>query len=243
MRQLAQHALQLSPDLAEAHAALMYVHRTLDWDWAAAESEGQRAFAIDPTNPDALDVAATLSYTLGRWDDAERQLRAALVRDPLNTFVLTDLAMTYYFAGRFAEAEGMYRKVLEQAPHSAFAPSWLGMTLLAQGKPEEALAMVEQEVDEGDRLAYLPIVLQAVGRKAEADDALQAQIAQWANTCAVCVARTYAYRGDRNRALEWLERAYKQKDVSLVLIVGEPLLKNLADDPRYKAFLHGSLES
>ena len=73
--------------------------------------------------------------------------------------------------------------------------------------------------------------------KAEADDALQAQIARWADTCALCVARTYAYRGDRDRALEWLERAYKQKDVSLVLIVGEPLLKNLADDPRYKAFL------
>ena len=97
--------------------------------------------------------------------------------------------------------------------------------------------MLQQEIDEGDRLAYLPIFLQAVGRKAEADDALQAQIAQWGHTCAVCVARTYAYRGDRDRALEWLERAYKQKDVSLVLLVGEPLLKNLADDPRYKAFL------
>jgi len=237
VRQLAQHALQLSPDLAEAHAALMFVYRTLDWDWAAAESEGQRALAIDPTNPDALDVAGALSYTLGRWDDAERQLRSALVRDPLNIFVLTDLAITYYFAGRYAESEGMYRRVLEQAPQSAFAPSWLGKTLLAEGKPEEALAMLQQEIDEGDRLAYLPIFLEAVGRKAEADDALQAQIAQWGDTCAVCVARTYAYRGDRDRALEWLERGYKQKDVSLVLIVGEPLLKNLADDPRYRAFL------
>jgi TolB-like protein/Flp pilus assembly protein TadD len=237
VRQLAQHALQLSPDLAEAHAALVYVHRNADWDWAAAETEGQRALAIDPTNPDALNMAGSLSYTLGRWDDAERQLRAALVRDPLNTFVLSDLATTYYLAGRFAEAEGMYRKVLEQAPNSAFAPSWLGKTLLAQGRPEEALAMVQQEVDEGDRLAYLPIVLQAVGRKAEADDALQAQIAQWADTCAVCVARTYAHRGDRDRALDWLERGYEQKDTSLVLLVGEPLLKNLDDDPRYKAFL------
>ena len=52
VRQLAQHALQLSPDLAEAHAALAVASiMTLDWDWAAAEAEGQRALAIDPTNP------------------------------------------------------------------------------------------------------------------------------------------------------------------------------------------------
>jgi hypothetical protein len=48
---------------------------------------------------------------------------------------------------------------------------------------------------------------------------------------------TYAYRGDHDRALEWLERAYQQKDASLDEIVGEPLFRNLADDPRFKAFL------
>ena len=63
---------------------------TLDWDWAAAETEGQRALAIDPTNPDVLNIAGRLSMTLGRWDDAERQFRAALVRDPLNTYVICE---------------------------------------------------------------------------------------------------------------------------------------------------------
>ena len=116
VRQLAQRALQLSPDLAEAHALLGYVHRTLDWNWTAAETEGQRALAIDPTNPYALNMAGLLSCTLGRWDNAERQLRAALVRDPLNTYVIFNLGTTYYLAGRFAEAEGMYRKLLEVEP-------------------------------------------------------------------------------------------------------------------------------
>ena len=67
--QLAQHALQLSPDLAEAHALLAYVYQVYDWDWAAAEAEMQRALAIDPTNPEALDIGRqTLSYArpLGR---------------------------------------------------------------------------------------------------------------------------------------------------------------------------------
>ena len=48
---------------------------------------------------------------------------------------------------------------------------------------------------------------------------------------------TYAYRGDHDLALQWLERAYKQKDAGLIEIVGEPLFKSMADDPRYKAFL------
>ena len=181
-REVAQHALQVSPDIAEAHAQLQYVYQTLDWDWSAAKVEEQRALAIDPTNPVALTIAGILSYTLGRWDDAERQLRTALVRDPLNTYALFSLGVTYYLARRFAEAEGVFRKLLELEPDFGWSRRWLSKSLLAEGKPEAALAMVQEEADEADRLAILPILLHAVGRRAEADEALQAQIAQWADT-------------------------------------------------------------
>jgi hypothetical protein len=97
--------------------------------------------------------------------------------------------------------------------------------------------MQQQIVDDGERLALLPVVLQAAGLNAEADEALEAQIAKLADTDAYFVAMTYAHRGDRDQALLWLERAYKQKDIGLTVIVGEPLFKNLADDPRYKTFL------
>jgi tetratricopeptide (TPR) repeat protein len=184
-----------------------------------------------------LNVAGLLSRTLGRWEDAERSFRAALARDPLNTYVIFNLGFTYYVAGRLAESEVIYRKLLELDPDFPWTHAYLGKTLLAQGKPEAALAMVQQDLDEASRLLYLPIVLQAAGRKAEADEALKAQIAQWADTGAFFVAQTYAYRGDHDRALEWLDRAYSQKDAYLVEITGEPMFKNLANDPRYKAFL------
>jgi len=237
-RQAAQRALQLSPELASAHAHLQYVHLAFDWDWAAAEAEGRQALAITTTDPEVLNTAGILSYVLGRWDDAERQVRAALVRDPLNTYAMWNLGFTYYGAGRFGNSESVYRKLLEIQPDFVWGRNYLGLTLLAQGKAEEALAVVQQQVDDGERLKLLPIVLQAAGRQAESDEALRAQIARWANTGAFYVAMTYAFRGDHDHAIEWLERAYQQKDTWLATtIIGEHVFKSMAGDPRFKAFL------
>src|SRR5262245_51385179 len=97
--------------------------------------------------------------------------------------------------------------------------------------------MAQQEKDEAQRLLYLPVLLQAAGRQAEANEALKAQIAQSSETGAFYVAQTYAHRGDRDLALQWLERAYAQRDSGLIEITGEPLLDGIADDPRFKAFL------
>jgi tetratricopeptide (TPR) repeat protein len=216
---------------------LAYIYRAFDWNWKAAQTELQRALAIEPTNSGALQTAGMLSYTLGRWDDAERQFRAALERDPLNPYYIWTVGLNYYLAGRYEESEDAYRQLLEVEPDFLWTRSYLSKTLVALGKSQVALAILQQEADEGSRLLYLPIVLQAAGRHADADEALEAQIAYWADTGAFYVAQTYAYRGERDLALEWLERAYKQKDVALVEITGEPLFSSLADDPRFIAFL------
>jgi TolB-like protein/Flp pilus assembly protein TadD len=236
-KQQAQHALELSPDLVMAHYVLQHVYQYYDWDWAASEAEGRRALSVDPTNSNALMGAGLLSSTLGHGDDAERQILAALASDPLNTFARESLGFVQYYAGRFASADASYRKLLDLAPDFEWIHWYLGKTLLAEGKPDEALAMVRLEPGEENRLQLLPIMLQATGHKAEADEALKALATKFSGTSAYFVAMTYAYRNDRDLALQWLDRAYKQKDASLAEIVGEPLFKNLASDPRYKAFL------
>jgi TolB-like protein/lipoprotein NlpI len=228
-RQLAQHALQLSPDLADAHAELAYIHRTYDWDWAAAEAELRRALSLEPTNSYALETAGLVSASLGRWADAERHYRAALAKDPLNTYVTVNLGATLYDAGRFADAEAMYRKLLKLAPDFLWAPYYLGKALHAQGKHEAALAIVQQDEVEEDRLLLLPIVLQAAGHQAEADEALRTLIAKFSDRD--------AYRGERDLAFQWLDRAYENKNIDLVTILGEHLFKSVVDDPRYKALL------
>ena len=236
-RQQAQHALELSPDLVLPHCVLQWVYRTYDWDWPASEAEGRRALSLDPKNSRALMMAGLLSSTLGRGDDAERQERAALASDPLNTFAYFELGLVQYNAGRFASADASFRKLLDLAPDFEWTHTYLGKTLLAEGKPDEALAMVRVEAGEEDRLDFLPIMLQATGQKTEAEEALKALATKFSATSAYFVAMSYAYRNDRDLSLQWLDRAYKQQDATLAEIVGEPLFKNLATDPRYKAFL------
>jgi TolB-like protein len=236
-RQQAQHALELSPDLVLPHCVLQWLYRTYDWDWPASEAEGRRALGVDPKNSRALMMAGLLSSTLGHGDDAERQERAALASDPLNTFAYFELGLVQYNAGRFASADASFRKLLDLAPDFEWTHTYLGKTLLAEGKPDEALAMVRLEAGEEDRLDFLPIMLQSTGHKAEAEEALKALTTKFSPTSAYFVAMSYAYRNDRDMALQWLDRAYKQQDAALAEIVGEPLFKNLASDPRYKAFL------
>lgn len=102
------------------------------------------------------------------------------------------------------------------------------------GKPDEALAIVQQEADESFRLVILPSTLLAAGRAAEADEALKAQIEQWGNIDGYCIAGSYANRGDPDRALHWLDRAYEQHSSGLNEILSEPVFRN---NPRYHAFL------
>lgn len=148
-----------------------------------------------------------------------------------------NLGTTLYGAGRFVDAEAAYRKLIKVAPDFLWAPYYLGKTLLAEGKREAALATVRQDEDEEDRLVLLPIVLEAAGHKAEADEALKSLIIRLAKTRSYHIAMTYAFRGDHDLAFQWLDRAFQQKDFDLATILGEHLFKNIANDPRYKAFL------
>ena len=236
-KKLAQRALQLSPDLGEPHACLSYIYGSYDWDWAAAESEVRRALDLDATNPVVLTIAGIFYNNLGHWLDAERYGRAALAYDPLSTYAMSVLGSTLYGAGRYVEAETIYQSLLEAAPEFSWTRLDLAKTLLMEDKPAAAVAMLQQEHEEEYRVSILPIALQAAGDQSTADRALKMLITKYAGGDAYFVAMTYAYRGDHELAMQWLERAYAQKDTSLVKIVGEPLFKNLATDPRFNAFL------
>ena len=236
-RQLAIRAMAVSPGLAEPHSVLAFVYRGYDFNWPAATDELKRALALDSGNSEALMTAGQLAQTLGQRDEAERLLRAALVRDPLVNFGIYNLGNALYLAGHYTEAEATFRRLLAIAPTFVWTRPWLAKTLLIEGKPQEALDITQPVIDDEFALLYTPVILLANGRKTEAQGAVQRLISQQGAVSAFYVAQYYAYAGDKDRAMQWLERAYDQKDTGLVDIVGEPLLKNIWGDPRYQAFM------
>jgi len=106
-----------------------------------------------------------------------------------------------------------------------------------RAKPEAALPEMEREKDPGWRRHGLALAYHALGRKKEADAALAELIEKDKDGAAFQIAEVYAFRREVDKAFEWLERAYAQRDGGLTEMKGDPFLKNLEADPRYKAFL------
>jgi TolB-like protein len=236
-RQAAALTLELDPNNVLAHFVLARIYIVYDWDWAAAAREFERVAGLSAGKGDALDSEALLPLAVGRWDDALTKISAALAQDPLDPpslFILTEIQMR---RRHFPQAQAAMRRALNIRPTQAFAHFTLGLVLLALDKPDGALLEMQAETSEFGHLEGLAIANYALGRVGESDIALSRMIKEQAAGNALGIAEAYAFRGQLDEAMQWIERAFIQKDVGLYAIKGDPPLKNLDSDRRYQAFL------
>ncbi|MGC2032571.1 MAG: tetratricopeptide repeat protein, partial [Steroidobacteraceae bacterium] len=236
-RRAATLALKLDPKSAEAHTVLGRIHVAYDWDWAAAEQEFQQAAILAPGSEDVLGGQAQLSIALGRWDDALGQVKAALARDPLDANTFEALATIQMNRGHLPEAETAMRRMLEIRPTFSYAHYYLGLVLLMRGDRDGALVEIQRETDEMGKRQGLAMAYYALGNTADSDAMLAWMIKEHADDNPWGVAVGYAFRGQSDEAMRWLERAYALKDSALYLVKGYPALNPIKADPRYKAFL------
>jgi TolB-like protein/tetratricopeptide (TPR) repeat protein len=237
-KRLALRALQADPNDATAHVILAYVHLEYDWDWLAAEREVDVASAIARPNAWALNVAARLASAQAQWPRAERLVREALASDPLDPDGYATLGTWIYEReGRHADAEAPLRRALQITPTSGTTRYFLAVCLLMQGRLEEALSEAQRELPEDGKYHVSSEVLYAMHRKQESDDALKQAIKESESEWPVSIAKVYAFRGEHDQAMAWLERAYEFHDEDLYFIKFDPQLQSLEADPRYKAFL------
>ena len=236
-RRMAATALRLDQKNRLAHTVLGYIGIVYDWDWVAAERECQQVATLAPGSSAAVEVNALLSLTLGRWDDALRQIKAELAQDPLDTDSFETLTKIQWSRGHLPEAEAAERRVLEIRPTREWAHFYLGVLLLARGDRDSALLEMQQETNDEAQQGGLAMAYHALGRNADSDAALARMLKEQADVNAFGIAEVYAFRGQLDEAMRWLERAYAQKDPGLYLIKPDLPLKSLAADPRFKAFL------
>lgn len=236
-RQAAEKALALDPDYAEGHTIMGWILRSYDWNWEGAESECRKALALAPGDVTAIRYMANMEKSLGRFDEAVALVQKASQLDPLRAPVFTSLGFFLMYANRLEEAAAAYQRAIELAPEYPPAHTFLGLVYLLQGRADRAITEIQRERDEGWRLYGLAQAYEGASRKQEADSALQALVTKFGNESAYQVAEAYAFRGDTEKAFEWLERAYAARDGGLSEIKGDPFLRRIESDPRYSLFL------
>src|SRR5438132_1344268 len=233
----AEKAVAIAPALAEARAALGFVRCFVDWKFADGLAELKRAKELSPANPTANDLLARIIVYLGRFDEAERQARQAVELDPLSTVTQGNLARVLFYAGKLDEADAVARKAAELQPTGASNHRWQVLIAAQRGDGEAALREAQLEPDEGYRRFELAVAQYVVGDRRAADAALAHLIAKAREGFAYQIAEVYAVRGEKDKAFDWLQISFDDRDAGMLGLLVDPLLPGLRDDPRYKNLL------
>ena len=230
-------ALAIEPALPDALYARAWIETNFDFNWSAATQTVSKAMALAPADPNVLIAAANLETALGNRDRAIEIYRKAVELDPVNAQSRSFLAFGLANTKRFAEARAEYARVIELNSSAPWAHAGLGLAYLLQNKFEEAATEAQADAGEWARLLIVSCARWAQKRVQESDAALNELIKNESELAAFQIAQAYAYRGDKDKAFEWLERARRQRDPGLGDLLKDPLLENLHGDPRWNTFL------
>jgi serine/threonine-protein kinase len=229
----AEKAVAIAPALAEARSALGFVRCFADWKFAEGLTELKRAKELSPANPTANDLLARIIVYLTRFDEAVRQARQAVELDPLSTVTQNNLARVLFYAGKLDEADAAARKSAELQPTGAANHRWQVLIAAQRGDGEAALREAQLETDEGYRRFELAVAQHVVGDRQAADAALADLIAKAQEGFAYQIAEVYALRGEKDKAFEWLQIAFDDRDAGMLSLLVDPLIRGLRDDARY----------
>lgn len=240
MRAAALKALELDPDLADAHAAMGVVYAR-ELDWASSEQHFQQAIAL---NPSLSQVYTSYSFftlrPLRKFDEAERLLKIALQSDPLSLDVWREIAELYFTVGRYDEAIDLLQRVRAVDPQFPTADVVLARALACRGRVDEALALYdafESQNPAGARTDprlpggvphYQAYAYVKAGRRSDAE-----RLAGENNRYPYRATIIYAALGDRDRAFEALDRTAEREPQRVPLLLTWPEMAPVRDDPRF----------
>jgi TolB-like protein/Tfp pilus assembly protein PilF len=235
-------ALELDDSLAEAHASFGLL-ANLELDLKHAVEEVQRAIELKPNYATAHHWLALGFMILGRFDPAISEAKRAIELDPLSLIINADCGWVYFNARRYDEAEAQARRTLEMDSHFFLAHYYLGAALQFKGHVAQAVPEYQKAFDLNKDPYSLAMLGQAYARNGQKQEA-QKILARLNEEAKSHYIAPYAFAlvqvalGDKDRAIEALERAYEQGETNYLFVIKvDPLLDDLRGQPRFEALV------
>jgi tetratricopeptide (TPR) repeat protein len=239
----ANRALELDGTLAEAHASLARVLQVYDWDWAAAEKEYKRAMELDPRYALAHQWYGGFLERTGRSDESIAERKLAIELDPLSASSNFELGLAYYFARDYNRAVEQLQKTLELEPGFPSAVQMLLVSYAKKGEYDLALAKMH-EINVDNLLGTAAQIYAFAGRRDDANRVLKELDRRYQDfrkggeyVSATTIAFVYASLGEKDEAIEWLEKGYEERAFQMQFLKVDPRWDSLRDDPRFQQIL------
>lgn len=241
-RAAALRALEIDPNLPEAHTALALIVQNHDWDWLTAEREYRRAIELNPNYATAHHWYAEHLMWRGRLDEALTESERARQLDPFSVIIAADNAYLLYCARRDDEAIEKFRAAREMEPGFPRAQVIIA-PYVEKRMYSEALAEMEDQrakIDAHWYWAAKAYINGRAGRRAEAERALKQLLLLGGQDRldAGLISWVYLGIGDKDQTFAWLEKSYEQHSNSLVGLKVDPAYDPLRGDPRFEDLLH-----
>jgi len=237
-KEAARKAIDLDSELGEAHGSLAHV-RLHDWDWEGLEADFERALDLNPAQAIVYYWYGEFLMSRGRPEEAIAVTQKAQQTDPLSPVIGSSLAMILYLARRYDQAAVVLERTREINPDHFLPHLRMGLIRIQQRKYDEAILELQTAVSLADQstetLAALAMAYAAAGKKKPAQQIL-AKLQQLAGKRYVLpynVAKIHAAGADRDKAFEWLERAYEGGNPDLIELNSEPIFDGLRGEPKF----------
>ncbi len=232
-----ERALRLDPNLAKAHQVMGWIKMTHDWDYTGAEASFRRALMLEPGDATTIWEIGALMTDVGKYKEALDFNQRSVEMDPLSPSVYLFRGSLQYIIGKYDDAISSFQKAIELNPDFPVARAYMCEAYLMNNQPDLALQAAQEETQVEWKRVALALAYWKLGKSQEADGTLQELIAKDGWSFAYQVAEIYAYRGEADKAFDWLERAYAQRDSGVSGMKGDPLMRKITSDQRYLDFV------
>jgi adenylate cyclase len=227
-----EKAIVLAPDLASGYSRRGFLRYSRAWDWQGAAADFKRALAMDPDNAELLSSYSRNLFFNGSQTEGIAMARKATVIDPLSLDIWHNLGLLLFCSGQDSEARLAWQHAFDINPGARWPNYLVGYLDLKEGKNESARVHFRAS-DEPFRLTGTAMVEHTLGHAPESEQALEALKTKYAAGSSFQIAAVYAWRGEKDHAFEWLDRAYDQHDAGMPRLRYDPTLASLHDDPRF----------